>query len=296
MHRPLAALALCLSLAACASVPPSPSPSPRAPLRVATWNMEHLSEDGAQGCKARTDADYAVMRRYAEQLNADVIAFEEVESVKAAARVFDPAKYQLIIEERPAGEHFACGGQEGRKLTRQAVGFAIRKGVSFERAPDLVDLALGNPNLRSGVDITVRAPGHAPLRLLAVHLKSGCFSGLGGQACPTLQQQVPVLERWIDARAAEPVRFVVLGDFNRRLARKDDVLWADLDDGQPANADLSLAEGTTTPKCDPRYSEFIDHIVLDARAGRDLVGFEEQAYAPADGHPSDHCPVVAVLR
>ncbi len=64
--------------------------------------MEHLSEDGAQGCKARTDADYAVMRGYAERLDADVVAFEEVESVKAAARVFDPAKYQLIIEERPA--------------------------------------------------------------------------------------------------------------------------------------------------------------------------------------------------
>jgi endonuclease/exonuclease/phosphatase family metal-dependent hydrolase len=292
MLKPLAVLAISLSLTACATTPPTP----RTPLRIATWNMEHLSEDGAQGCKARTDADYALMRGYAERLNADVIAFEEVESIKAAARVFDPAKYQLIIEERPAGDHFPCGGQGGRKLTRQAVGFAIRNGVAFERAPDLADLAIGNPNMRSGVDITIRAPGHAPLRLLAVHLKSGCFNGLKGDACPTLQQQIPVLEKWIDARAAEPVRFAVLGDFNRRLARKDDVLWADLDDGQPANADLSLAESVATPKCDPRFKEFIDHIVLDARATRDLAGFEEQAYAPADGHPSDHCPVVASLN
>jgi endonuclease/exonuclease/phosphatase family metal-dependent hydrolase len=252
MFKPLAVLAISLSLAACATTPPAP----RAPLRIATWNMEHLSEDGAQGCKARTDADYALMRRYADRLNADVIAFEEVESIKAASRVFDPAKYQLIIEERSAGDHFPCGGQEGRKLTRQAVGFAIRKGVQFDRAPDLADLAVGNPNLRSGVDIIVHARGHAPVRLLAVHLKSGCFNGLKGDACQTLQQQIPVLEKWIDARAAEPIRFIVLGDFNRRLARQDDVLWADLDDGQPANADLSLAEGTTTPKCDPRFKEF----------------------------------------
>lgn len=292
MFRPLALLAVTLSLGACAALAPT---TPR-PLRVATWNMEHLSEDGAQGCKARSDADYKIMRGYAERLDADVIAFEEVESIKAAARVFDPAKYQLIIEARPAGDHFPCSGQEGRKLTRQAVGFAIRKGIAFDRSPDLTDLALGNPNLRSGVDVTIRARGHAPLRLLAVHLKSGCFNGLNGEACQTLRGQIPVLEKWIDARAAEPVRFAVLGDFNRRLARKDDVLWAELDDGQPANADLSLAEGDSRPKCDPRYKEFIDHIVLDARAARDLAGFEEQAYAPHDAHPSDHCPVVASLR
>lgn len=292
MFKPHAIVAISLLLTACATTPSSPP----APLRIATWNMEHLSEDGAQGCKARTDADYALMRSYAERLNADVIAFEEVQSIKAAARVFDPAKYQLIIEHRPAGDHFACSGQEGRKLTRQAVGFAIRKGVAFDRAPDLADLAIGNPNLRSGVDITIRARGHAPLRLLAVHLKSGCFNGLKGDACETLQQQVSVLEKWIDARAAEPVRFAVLGDFNRRLARKDDVLWTDLDDSQPANADLSLAEGLATPKCDPRFKEFIDHIVLDARATRDLAGFEELTYAPTDGHPSDHCPVLVSLK
>lgn len=292
MFRPLALLTLGLALVGCASTPSTT----QAPLRVATWNMEHLSEDGAQGCKARTDADYASMRAYAERLNADVVAFEEVESTKAAARVFDPAKYNLIIEDRPAGDHFPCGGQEGRRLTRQAVGFAIRKELSVERGPDLTELALGNPNLRSGVDVTVRAPGGRPLRLLAVHLKSGCFAGLNGDACQTLQKQIPILESWIDARAAEPVRFVVLGDFNRRLARKDDALWAELDDGEPANADLSLAEGATGPKCDPRYKEFIDHIVLDARATRDLVGFEEQTYAQADGHPSDHCPIIAVLK
>lgn len=292
MFKTPAILATSLLLAACATTPPVPP----GPLRIATWNMEHLSEDGAQGCKARTDADYALMRSYAERLDADVIAFEEVESIKAAARVFDTAKYQLIIEERPAGDHFPCSGQDGRKLTRQAVGFAIRKGIAFDRAPDLADLAIGNPNLRSGVDITIRARGHAPLRLLAVHLKSGCFNGLKGDACETLQQQIPVLERWIDARAAEPIRFAVLGEFNRRLARKDDVLWADLDDGKPANADLSLAEGLATPKCDPRFKEFIDHIVLDARATRDLAAFEEQTYGPADGHPSDHCPILASLK
>lgn len=290
MLQRFAAIALSLSILGLAS-----SSVAAEPLRIATWNMEHLSEDGAQGCKPRTDADYAAMRGYAERLNADVVAFEEVESVKAAARVFDQAKYQIIIEERPSGTRFPCRGLEGRTLTRQAVGFAIRKGIKFERAPDLTDLQLGNPDLRSGVDVTIRAPGHAPLRLLAVHLKSGCFSGDRGEACETLMQQVPILEGWIDARAKEGTRFVVLGDFNRRLARAGDLVWAEIDDADPPNSDLSLAEGTVGPKCDPRYSEFIDHIVLDARATRDLKGFEELTYGGGE-RPSDHCPVVAKIQ
>lgn len=290
IHR-FAALALALSLAGCGAG----NARAAEPLRIATWNMEHLSEDGTKGCKLRTDADYDVMRRYAERLNADVVAFEEVESVKAAARVFDPTKYQILIEARPAGDAFPCRGLEGRTLTRQAVGFAIRKGITVTRAPDLTDLQLGDPNLRSGVDVTISAPGRAPLRLLAVHLKSGCFSGDKGEACQTLMRQVPILERWIDARAQEGMRFAVLGDFNRRLARSGDIVWSEIDDADPPNADLALAEGGAGPKCDPRYSEFIDHIVLDAQATRDLQGFEELTYADGE-RASDHCPVVATLK
>ncbi|MCY1649185.1 hypothetical protein OVA11_19625 [Caulobacter sp. SL161] len=128
-----------------------------------------------------------------------------------------------------------------------------------------------------------------------MHLKSGCFSGDKGDACQTLMRQVPILERWIDARAQEGVRFAVLGDFNRRLARSGDIVWTEIDDADPPNADLALAEGGAGPKCDPRYSEFIDHIVLDARATRDLQGFEELTYADGE-RASDHCPVIATLK
>lgn len=290
MSKPFAILSVCLFLSGCAALPIAPPP-----LRVATWNMDHLSQDGRQGCRPRTDADYETMRRYAERLNADVVAFQEVESAKAAARVFDARRYDIVIEARPAGETFACRGLEGRRLTRQAVGFAIRKGVPFERAPDLTDLQLGDPNLRSAVDITVRPRGRAPLRLLVVHLKSGCSAGSSGDACKTLTRQIPVLERWIDGRAAEGARFAVLGDFNRRLAMLDDAIWAELDDGLPANADLVLAQGAVRPRCDPRFKDFIDHIVLDAQAARALIGFEEQTYDHPGERPSDHCPVVAVL-
>ena len=291
MLKTIVGLALCLAVGACASAPGEPV----SPLRIASWNMEHLAQDGAQGCRPRSEADYALLRTYAERLNADVVAFQEVESEAAAARVFDPAKYDIVIETRPAGEAFPCRGLEGRKLTRQAVGFAIRKTIAYDRAADLTELQLGDPNLRSGVDVTVRAKGRAPIRLLAVHLKSGCASGQTGEACQILLRQVPLLEQWIDGRAREAVRFAVLGDFNRRLARAGDPIWADLDDAEPAAADLSLAAGGQGPKCDPRYGEFIDHIVIDTRLAKGLAGFEELTYAAGE-RPSDHCPVVALVR
>ncbi|MBX3566325.1 MAG: hypothetical protein KF730_17330 [Sphingomonas sp.] len=108
-------------------------------------------------------------------------------------------------------------------------------------------------------------------------------------------QQVPALETWIDAAARGPARFVVLGDWNRRLAQPGDLVWADIDDGEPANADLRLADAGTAPRCDPRYDSFIDHIVLDRRASVDLTGFNERRYADGEAHYSDHCPITVTL-
>lgn len=141
----------------------------------------------------------------------------------------------------------------------------------------------------------MRAPGHQPVRLLAVHLKSGCFQGDRAQACGVLQRQVPVLERWIDDAAVGSERFIVLGDWNRRLAEAGDAVWTDLDDGNPANSDLRLADEGVTPRCDPRYRSFIDHIVFDRRAAGQASGFAETTYAPGQKHLSDHCPVSALL-
>ncbi len=235
------------------------------------------------------------MRAIADGLNADVIAFQEAENPSAAARVFDPARFTIVMEERLGRPGGSCGGSRpGQTFIRQAVGFAIRKTLAFDRAPDVTELQLDNPNLRSGVDIIVRPVAGRPLRLLAVHLKSGCFTGGRAAACETLLKQVEPLERWIDAAAAGPDRFIVIGDWNRRLAAPGDPVWTELDDGDPANADLMLADEGVEPRCDPRYGEFIDHIALDRRASRDFKAFREVTYATAI-HYSDHCPVVALL-
>lgn len=154
---------------------------------------------------------------------------------------------------------------------------------------------IGNAQLRSGIDITLRPVDRAPIRLLGIHLKSGCFAGSEGKACPTLMQQLPALEAWIDAAARGPDRFAVLGDWNRRLGQSGDIVWTEIDDGEPANADLHLADTGKGPACDPRYTSFIDHIVLDKRAAADLKGFAETLYAPGEKHYSDHCPIAVTI-
>lgn len=294
-------LALSLALASCAPVEPPASRSShgatdRRPLRIASWNLEFLAEKDGAGCNPREPADYQAMRRIVDGLDADVVAFQEAESLAAAARVFDPRHYLLVMEARPGDPSGTCGGEHpDQPFIRQAVGFAIRKGIAFDHNPDVTSLMIRNSRLRSGVDVTIRARGHAPIRLLGIHLKSGCSAGDRSSACPTLFQQVPAVEAWIDAAARGPVRFAVLGDWNRRLAMAGDQVWTEIDDGEPANADLRLAAGDTPPGCDPRYNSFIDHIALDRGAGRDMIDFAETRYAGGEKHFSDHCPVLVTL-
>jgi endonuclease/exonuclease/phosphatase family metal-dependent hydrolase len=295
MKTPALVAAFALFVGACTGTPnPGTDPTSGPTLKLAAWNMEHLAEANGSGCRPRTDADYAEMRTYVDGLGADVIAFQEVESKVAAERVFDPAIYTVVIEDRVGTDRGGyCRGSEGLTINAQRTGFAVRKGISFDRRPDFTAVQVGNPDLRSGVDLIVRPRAGEPIRVLSVHLKSGCSSGDRNDACPVLFEQVPVIERWIDDRSAEGVRFAVLGDFNRRLGMANDAVWAQWDDASPPNADLALASGDQSAQCNPRYRDFIDFIVLDRRAASDLRGFEEKTFV-GEGL-SDHCAVSANL-
>lgn len=259
-------------------------------LRIVAWNMEHLAEADDSGCRPRTEADYQALRQFADTLEADVVAFQEVESADAAARVFDRSRYEIVIEQRAgSGSRLECRGVAGHFLNRQATGFAVRRGLAFTRSRDVVELQGGNGDLRSAVDITVRTPTGRPLRLLSVHLKSGCASGVSNDACPEFLRQAPIVESWIDDRIAGGESFLILGDFNRRLAIPDDVVWSDWSDGEPEGARLILAAGATSPGCDPRFTSFIDHFVLAERDQRRVSEFREWVYSGQ--RMSDHCPI-----
>ena len=124
----IAGSALLLLAAACSpatSAPANPS-VPSKPLKLASWNLEFLAATNGEGCNPRDDSDYAAMRRIVDDLDADVIAFQEAENEAAAARVFDPAKYVVIMEARKGAPGGTCGGKfPSQTVIRQAVGFAM---------------------------------------------------------------------------------------------------------------------------------------------------------------------------
>ena len=261
----------------------SASPVSADTIKIATWNIEHLRDGVGEPPSRRTEEDFRGLRQHAERLDADVVAVQEVENERALARVFDPARYRFFVSDRNHAQRTA---------------FAVRKSISARRHPDLAALGAGG-RLRHGVDIGISASGES-LRLLSIHLKSFCFQGsvasLGKDACRKLAMQIPVLERWIDARAAEGTPFAVLGDFNRRFDAPGDDFWPRIDDGDPGHLKLHRATSGRRATCNGgRYPLFIDHIVYGRLLAHRVVpgSFEELVYA---GTPlSDHCPVSVVL-
>ena len=140
-------------------------------------------------------------------------------------------------------------------------------------------------------------PG-SELRLLSVHIKTGCWGrkqdrdDRSRKTCETLRAQIERLKAWADARRAEGTAFVILGDFNRRLAQPDDWVWVVL---SPPAAPLLLPAEDVPFRCDPRYPAFIDHLVVGGGAEAMLVYGSFREWPRRGPHP-DHCAVSAVFR
>ena len=256
-------------------------------LKIATWNLEWLTLRSARDAALPEDVTpkgpegRANLRRYAKVLDADIVAFQEVDGAEAAAEVFPPDRYALYMT---------------RDRVVQRTGFAVRLDLHVEQNPDLIGLDVypgARFRLRSGADITVDTPG-GQLRLLNVHLKTGCHEArlsTPSRTCETLRRQVPALQGWIAQRREEGVPYVLLGDFNRRMDKPDDLLFA-LNTAAPL---LRATEGQGSP-CWGGAS-FIDHIFAGGAARgwmqpqtlRVLVYRETGPEAKES--LSDHCPV-----
>ena len=290
-------LLLCLSaIALLTSAHPNAEPGPR--LRIATWNLEHLNDSGAEGCVPRGRADYDAMAAQVQDLALDVVAFQEVENKAAAHRVFPRSDWRVEMSSRPVtGPGPECRRQPGRRLGRLATGFAVRRGIDYRRNADLEELGEASPFERWGTGITVTEGGQN-LRLLSVHLATGCWGERNDsdprdeRECTVLRDQMNQLRVWADARRAEGSAFVILGDFNRRLAVRGDWAWRIL---SPPSAPLALPTSELTTQCNRRFTQLIDHLVLGGGAEALLVPGSVHEW-PRQGEHPDHCAVSADFR
>ena len=254
-----------------------------ADLKVATWNLDWLTtrEAGDRVLPAdvtpRSAEDFDRLAGYARDLNADVVAIEEVDGRSAASRLFPRDQYSIHMT---------------RDSVTQRVGIAVRRTLRYDVNPDVTGLGLGH--LRSGADITLHL-GTANLRVLAVHLKKGCrdrrAASRGSLACHELFDQAQLLADWIAARRQQDAAFLILGDFNRAMDGKDAVL-ASLRQAAPL---VRATEGRSSP-CWGNES-FIDHILAGGAAADwmcpdtlRVLTYRETDRAWKD-RLSDHCPV-----
>ncbi|MDR3533037.1 MAG: endonuclease/exonuclease/phosphatase family protein [Rhodopila sp.] len=260
-----------------------PLPALSADLKIATWNLDWLTTRpaGDPGLPAdvtpRSEDDFARLAQYAQELNADLIAIEEVDGFPAAAKVFPRDRYSIHMT---------------RDHVVQRVGIVVRRGLRYDVNPDLT--ALSANHLRSGADITLHL-GTSDLRVLAVHLKKGCRNAplpkAKGRACEELRDQVPPLTEWIAARRQEGVPFLILGDFNRWMDGRDTFL-ADLRKSAPL---VRATEGYSSPCWGSE--NFIDHILAGGVAADwmrpdtlRVLTYRETERSWKD-RLSDHCPV-----
>jgi endonuclease/exonuclease/phosphatase family metal-dependent hydrolase len=174
----------------------------------------------------------------------------------------------------------------------QRVGIVVRRGLSYDMNPDVTALAVNH--LRSGADITLHL-GAADLRILAVHLKTGCrnqpLPQTHDRTCAELRDQVPVVAEWIAERRKEGVPFIVLGDFNRWMDRRDTLL-AELRVAAPI---VRATEGHSSPCWGGE--NFIDHILAGGDAAQWVQPDTLRVMTYRESDPamkerlSDHCPV-----
>lgn len=164
---------------------------PKEGLRVATWNVMFLDEE----VPAERRANLASVIK---NLNADVIAFQEVSSI-ASLRSVLPADYEVAMVSEKGSQNLAVAVRAPLEI--QTTATALFEGASYDEA---------FPDARDPLRVYVATPSGVQLAVYVVHLKSRS----GGRRKTDYQRiaGASLLAGWIRARGEQNV--ILLGDFN----------------------------------------------------------------------------------
>lgn len=186
--------------------------------KKATANVTEMYEEKLQGLRETLDMLIVGPK-------VKIFAFQEVKSAEVISEILGAhvADFEICVAPHSAF---------------QTVGFAWRKNLSEAPAKCNPENALSikeNPKdpaslrfLRPGLSLELVVNG-APITVMNVHLKSACANLVNGggfvgreltdadPACQILNRQVVPLENWIERVAASSPRFIVMGDFNRKI-------------------------------------------------------------------------------
>ena len=307
--------------------PGSPPPDPTATRKPEAY-LEKLA-----GLRATVQA-------LIEREGVRVIAFQEVKSADAVRAVLGPLADRFEVCAATHGGFQTLAFAWEKSLTATAGACTTHEALAILDPP-------GDPaafhRVRPGLALQLQVNG-APVTFMNVHLKAGCASVTQSNPrfpgrlltdpvapCEVFNRQVPLLEDWVAAVAAQSPRWVMLGDFNRRiddelalavgkdLVRTDGsdpasrnavgadgkvktrYLWPELADGTRALFQLPLKSK------DAACTGFVglDHIVVSGQVHAALqaprsaeLGSRKVPVVNRPGQvieTSDHCPLVAQL-
>jgi endonuclease/exonuclease/phosphatase family metal-dependent hydrolase len=267
-------------------------------ITLSTWNMEWLTLNSVEkfSSSERHEQDFEQLNNYFVQSNSQILAFQEVDSIKAIQRIVGN-DYQIFISDR------SSNSKKQFNDINQYTGFAIHTSIS---ASDPRDFSLlpkkKNSKLRYATYV-IATIDKQPVHLLSVHLKSGCLGQKKkNYACSTLEQQTQELTDWINTREKNHDAYLILGDFNHTLAHPRSWLWKNINN-QTTETPYLLTE-KTKGSCTikqwkrgwPKYTTFtrlIDHGVTNMSEER--FNIIQQQFEQADVKKyqlTDHCPIL----
>uniref|UniRef100_UPI00015F0D4E endonuclease/exonuclease/phosphatase family protein n=1 Tax=Vibrio sp. AND4 TaxID=314289 RepID=UPI00015F0D4E len=259
------------------------------------WNMEWLSIDGSK--VLRTSQDFEKLSYYMAKTQADILAFQEVESITAIQKAVGN-DFTIYLSDRSNSSYRHLQFND----TNQYTGFAVRNGVNVLDKPDF-SITRGNSKLRFASYLVLNPNQDNEIHLLSVHLKAGCSGTYrNNRDCKIVKQQGQALAKWMKAREDNKQHYVVLGDFNHNLGYRGDWLWRVLSD----DTDAKLMTKDTQAQCKVRsnrnpnkthqFRSMIDHIIVSGQLmASPSVQTVFKTQDVLDYKLSDHCPVSSVL-
>ena len=283
--------------------------------RIASWNIADFHHQS--GVEARENIgtvryplDFKLLREYADRLDADIIALQEIVTEQAARLLFPANRYWLFMSSRYQ-EHVNLGAEPDIYTA-----LAIRKnaGIQPVKQTDLSELQITSPgplrttrSTRKGTAVLLNIQGRM-IWVMSVHLKSSCarvkkLSRSRQTACKMLWQQARVLKRWIDQRKEQGSDFIIAGDFNRRFGRLKNQggMWKLLSQSGSAQDPIARFPQTKLRHCPTRKGKGvhpIDWFVVNIEFAQQFVAasyYETRwTYAEVQKHRnrlSDHCPI-----
>jgi hypothetical protein len=199
-------------------------------LRVASWNIANFHHQPGVELRSgigtkRQPADFEALKRYADSLEADVIALQEIGTKEAAQALFPDTKFSVFMEGR-----YTADIQSGpSKEIYTAVAVRRRSDIKVVEQNDISGLEIeetaddGTKHAtRRGAAVKLDVSG-TPLWFVSVHLKSSCSTTnrldtsvrktaklFGNSGCPSKRSSISARQtvRPLSSRAISTGAFV----------------------------------------------------------------------------------------